>query len=216
LRTPLAISRSLIEVGRADPHADAQAVLAELDTANTRAIELTDALLLLSRIDAAQFEFEPVDLALITDEVTEANTKLADQFGVFIDIDTESRQVSGSAILLEQLVGNLVRNAIVHSLPVDGRVWVSVGGDPELPRITVENTGPELTAQEVIELTAPFRRGAGRTRTTAAHHVGAGLGLALVASITNAHGADLDIEPRPAGGLTVAVTFTAAAGAATP
>ncbi|MFC7625995.1 sensor histidine kinase [Microlunatus sp. GCM10028923] len=207
LRTPLAISRSLIEVGRTDPHADAQAVLTELDAANARAIELTEALLLLSRIDASQFEFEPVDLALITDHITESNTKLADQHGISINIDTESRHINGSTILLEQLVNNLVRNAIVHNLPVDGHIWVSVGGNPDQPRITIENTGTKLTDQEVTELIEPFRRGSERSRTTATHHVGAGLGLALVASITRAHNADLNIRPRATGGLTATVTF---------
>lgn len=208
LRTPLAASRALVEIARADPRADTQAVLAEIEAANNRAIELTEALLLLSRIDAAQFEFERVDLSLITENVTESNTKLADQFGVSIDIDTEVRHVNGSTILLEQLVSNLVRNAIVYNDPDNGHVWISVGSEPAHPRISVENTGPQLSTQEVAELTAPFRRGAGRTRASSDHHVGAGLGLALVVSITRAHDAELDLKPRPAGGLIATVTFT--------
>ncbi|MFC7626006.1 sensor histidine kinase [Microlunatus sp. GCM10028923] len=209
LRTPLAITRTLLEVARTDPHADLDAALAEADAANTRAIELTEALLLLGRIDGARFEFECVDLSLIAEHVTQCNTQFADQHGVIVEIETKERFVAGAPLLLEQLMVNLIRNAIVHNTAETGHVWIRIDGAPGQARIVIENTGPNLAAEEVAVLAEPFRRGAARTRIAREQHAGAGLGLAIVASICHAHGAELVMRPRLTGGLAVIVTLPA-------
>jgi two-component system sensor histidine kinase VanS len=83
-------------------------------------------------------------------------------------------------------------------------VWVTTNGS----QLTVENTGSPLTAQLVSTLTEPFQRGSGRTRTD---HAGVGLGLAIVQSITDAHGGTLELTPRDGGGLRVTVVLPGAA-----
>jgi two-component system sensor histidine kinase VanS len=93
-----------------------------------------------------------------------------------------------------------VHNAIVHNLPEQGTVWVTTSAHPDAVALTVENTGEQLTPQLVSTLAEPFRRGTGRIRTG---HAGAGLGLAIVSSITQAHDGTLTLTPRAAGGLRV-------------
>jgi two-component system sensor histidine kinase VanS len=100
-----------------------------------------------------------------------------------------------------------VHNAIVHNLPETGTVWVTTCAHPETVVLTVENTGPKLTPQLVSTLAEPFQRGSRRIRTD---HAGVGLGLAIVSSITQAHGGTLTLTPRSAGGLCVTVQLPAA------
>ena len=72
LRTPLAITQTLLDVARNDLHHDNGELVDRLHAVNTRAIDLTEALLLLSRADQRSFVREPVDLSLIAEEATEA------------------------------------------------------------------------------------------------------------------------------------------------
>ncbi|BFO14979.1 hypothetical protein SHKM778_13670 [Streptomyces sp. KM77-8] len=71
LRTPLAVSKSLLDVARTDPSQDTGEILDRLQAVNTRAIDLTEALLLLSRANRQSFTREPVDLSLVAEEAAE-------------------------------------------------------------------------------------------------------------------------------------------------
>jgi two-component system sensor histidine kinase VanS len=86
-------------------------------------------------------------------------------------------------------------------------VWVTTSVRPEAAVLTVENTGETLAPELVSTLVEPFQRGTERIRTD---HAGVGLGLAIVESITQAHGGTLTLTPRPAGGLRVTVQLPAA------
>src|SRR5206468_7899282 len=112
----------------------------------------------------------------------------------------------GSHALLLQLSTNLVHNAIVHNLPEPGTVWVTTSVHSKSVVLTVENTGEKLTPQVVATLVEPFRRGTERIRTD---HVGVGLGLAIVNSVTQVHDGTLTLTPRAAGGLCVRVQLPA-------
>ena len=68
LRTPLAITQTLLDVARNDPDRDSRELVERLHSVNTRAIDLTEALLLLSRTDQRSFTREPVDLSLVAEE----------------------------------------------------------------------------------------------------------------------------------------------------
>jgi two-component system sensor histidine kinase VanS len=103
---------------------------------------------------------------------------------------------------LLQLTTNLVHNGIVHNLAAGGAVRVTTRVQPEGVVLTVENTGEQLTPQDVSTFTEPFQRGAERTHTDRA---GVGLGLAIVESITRAHDGTLTVAARDAGGLCVTV-----------
>jgi two-component system sensor histidine kinase VanS len=207
LRTPLAITQSLLDVARNDPDRDSGAIGERLRAVNTRAIDLTEALLLLSRAGQRSFTREHVDLSLIAEEATETLLPLAEKHGVTIETSGEITPAIGSRALLLQMTTNLLHNAIVHNLPEHGTVQLSTDIYPGSVMLTVENTGEKLTPQLVSTLTEPFQRGTERVR---GGHAGVGLGLAIVKSLIRAHDGTLTLTPRAAGGLCVSVELPVA------
>jgi two-component system, OmpR family, sensor histidine kinase VanS len=207
LRTPLAITQTLLDVARKDPDRDNGELVERLHFVNARAIDLTEALLVLSRADQRSFIREHADLSLIAEEATETLLPLAEERGATIETSGDATPTIGSPALLLQMTTNLVHNAIVHNLPDGGTVWITTSVHPETVVLTVENTGEKLTPQLVSTLVEPFQRGSNRARTD---HAGVGLGLAIVKSITEAHHGTLTLAPRPGGGLRVTVQLPAA------
>jgi two-component system sensor histidine kinase VanS len=208
LRTPLAVTQTLLDVARKHPNGHDRELVERLHAVNTRAIDLTEALLLLSRADRRAFSRAPVDLSLIAEDATETLLPLAEEHGVSLEASGDVTPTIGSHALLLQLATNLVHNAIVHNLPEQGAVWVTTAAHPKSVVLTVENTGEKLAPKVASTLVEPFQRGTERVRTG---HAGVGLGLAIVKSITQAHEGTLTVTPRPAGGLRVTVYLPAAA-----
>lgn len=208
LRTPLAIAQTLLDVARQDRRTDCAELIERLHAVNTRAIDLTEALLLLSRTDQRSFTQEPVELSLIAEEATETLLPLAERHGITLETSGDTTPAIGSSALLLQMTTNLVHNAIVHNLPEHGTAWVTTSVRADTAVLTVENTGEKLTPQLVSTLVEPFQRGAERIRT---HEAGVGLGLAIVNSIVRAHDGTLTLAPRSAGGLCVTVELPARA-----
>ncbi len=208
LRTPLAITQTILEVARKDPNGANGELVDRLHAVNSRAIDLTEALLLLSRADQRSFTREHVDLSLIAEEATETLLPLAEKRGLTIETTGDMAPTIGSRALLLQLATNLVHNAIVHNVTEQGTVWVTTTTvHPTSVLLTVENTGETLTPELASALVEPFRRGTERIRTD---HAGVGLGLAIVKSITQAHDGSLTLTPRAGGGLCVMVLLPAA------
>ncbi|HET6867814.1 MAG TPA: HAMP domain-containing sensor histidine kinase [Solirubrobacteraceae bacterium] len=207
LRTPLALTQTLLDVARNDPNRVNGELVETLHAVNTRAINLTEALLLLSRADQRSFTPEHVDLSLIAEEATETLFPLAEKRRATIETSCDMTPTIGSHPLLLQMTTNLVHNAIVHNLPEHGTVWVTTSAHPATVKLAVENTGEQLTQQLVSTLAEPFQRGTQRIR---ADHAGVGLGLAIVKSITHAHDGALTLTPRAGGGLCVTVQLPAA------
>ncbi|HZP72883.1 MAG TPA: HAMP domain-containing sensor histidine kinase [Gaiellaceae bacterium] len=205
LRTPLAITQTLLDVARSDPDRHVVELVDRLRTVNARAIDLTEALLLLSRADQRSFTPEDVDLSLIAEEAAETLLPLAERRGLTLETDGAPAPTLGSHALLLQLSTNLLHNAIVHNLPA-GTVWVSTGARAKRAVLTVENTGTEVTPQLASTLAEPFQRG---TKRILADHAGVGLGLAIAKSIANAHDGTLTLTPRAGGGLRVTVQLPA-------
>jgi two-component system, OmpR family, sensor histidine kinase VanS len=207
LRTPLAITQTILEVARNGANHDTGELVDRLHAVNARAIDLTEALLLLSRASQGSFTREQLDLSLIAEDATEAVLPLAEKHGVTIETATDDiTPTIGSRALLLQLSTNLMHNAIVHNLPEEGTVWVSTSLRPSSVVLIVENTGEKLNPQVVAALAEPFVRGTERIRSD---HAGAGLGLAIVKSIAQAHDGTLVLTPRAGGGLRVTVQLPA-------
>jgi two-component system, OmpR family, sensor histidine kinase VanS len=207
LRTPLAITQTLLDVARNNPNRELGELVDRLHAVNTRAIDLTEALLMLSRADQRSFTREQVDLSLIAEEAAETLLPLAEERGLTIETSGDTTPTIGSQALLLQLSTNLLHNAIVHNLPEQGAVWVTTSVHPQTAVLTVENTGDKLTPHLAATLAEPFLRGTKRIR---ADHAGVGLGLAIVKSVTQAHDGTLTLTPRAAGGLRVTVQLPAA------
>ncbi|MCA0353728.1 MAG: HAMP domain-containing histidine kinase [Chloroflexi bacterium] len=208
LRTPLAVTQTLLEVARSDRKHPASDLIDRLYTVNSRAINLTEALLLLSRANQRSFEREQLDLSLIAEEASETLLPLAEQRDLRIETYGDMTPTLGSPALLLQVVTNLVHNAIVHNISEQGNVWITTSIHATYARLTVENTGEKLASDVIATLVEPFRRGTERIHS---NHMGVGLGLAIVKSIIEAHDGRLTLKPRASGGLCVTIDLPIAA-----
>src|SRR3954447_8990071 len=165
LRTPLAVTQTLLDAARNDPKRENGELVDRLHAVNTRAIDLTEALLLLSRADRRSFTREHVDLSLVAEEATETLLPLAEERSLTIETSGDVTPTIGSHALLLQLTTNLLHNAIVHNLPGQGTVWITTSVHSEGAALAVENTGEKLTPELVSTLGEPFQRGSKRIRT---------------------------------------------------
>jgi signal transduction histidine kinase len=206
LRTPLTVDRAMLQVALADPNItldSLRAVCGEVLEAGREQEQLIESLLILARSQRGLDRKEPVDLAAVTGEVLDTQRPSAATRGLHVDAALGDATVSGDAALIYRLVSNLVDNAIRHNV-TDGRVQVTLTASSSEAALTVTNTGPAVAPDQVSRLLQPFQRGT-PDRTASPH--GLGLGLSIVAEIAQAHGANLDVEARPEGGLTVVVSF---------
>ena len=200
LRTPLAITQTLLDVSAEDPESDREELIARLRGVNARAVHLTEALLTLSRADQRAFAPERVDLSLLAEEAAETLLPLAEARGITLEVSGDAAEALGSPALLLQLTVNLLQNAVVHNSADHGWVRLATGVTERSAVLEVENSGPIVPAAVLATLAEPFRRGADRVRGA---HDGYGLGLAIVQSIVRAHGGELTLRARAAGGLRV-------------
>ncbi|MEV7090962.1 HAMP domain-containing sensor histidine kinase [Streptomyces sp. NPDC093085] len=187
LRTPLATQRTAIQVGL-DDACTAEELARTKETLldnNRRSEKLIEGLLVLARSEREVDDLEPVDLG---EAVAEETVRCGGDVSLTVK---DAETVRGNRLLLGQLVGNLLANAVTYNVP-GGTVDVEVTGAV----LVVRNTGPEVAAADVPALFEPFRRGEGRDRMGR----GAGLGLSIVRSIAEAHGGTVDAEPGGAGG----------------
>ncbi|MEO3819289.1 HAMP domain-containing sensor histidine kinase [Plantactinospora sp. B24E8] len=200
LRTPLAVQRTLIEVGMAQPLTNDQVELltAQLLQTNERNERLIEGLLALSESDQGLRARNPERLDEIAAEVVAAYQERARAAEVTLTGQLVPRVVVGERVLLERLVTNLVENAIKYNRP-GGTVHVTVAA---VPALTVVNTGPPVPAEAVAGLFEPFRRLSG---DRLAHGGGAGLGLTIARSITQAHDGVISAVPAGPEGLRVEV-----------
>ncbi|WP_434451230.1 sensor histidine kinase [Lentzea sp. E54] len=198
LRTPLAVQRTLIEVALAAPDAndDMRRLGTHLLDTNERSEKLIDGLLVLARSDRGLATRELVWLDEVIDDEIESCAALASEKKVTFAVRTRRYLVDGDPVLLAQLVGNLLRNAVLYNKPGGS---VSVELDREL---VVTNTGPTVPAQAVPGLFEPFRRLRDRTGTA-----GSGLGLSIVQSVARAHQGSAKARPNGGGGLVVQVNL---------
>jgi signal transduction histidine kinase len=118
-----------------------------------------------------------------------------------VDTELSAAEVTGSRVLLERLVSNLVENAVVHNVS-DGWVRVRAGTNNGHAYLEVANSGPVVTEEDLPHLFEPFRRGDARIGSS-----GVGLGLSIVQAVGEAHGARVQAVASAAGGLVVSVTL---------
>jgi signal transduction histidine kinase len=206
LRTPLTATRALLEMSLSDPGATVETFRDTCRQAleeGDRQERLIDALLALAHGQRGVDHRERIDLAAVAHEVLLAYESEAAVSGLRVDTSLEPAVISGDRRLIERLVSNLLQNAIRHNTP-QGRVGVRVESSGDQAVLVVANTGPVVPKEEVARLLQPFQRLA---PDRVGHHGGLGLGLSIVAAITTAHDATLDIHPGERGGLEVKVRF---------
>jgi signal transduction histidine kinase len=130
----------------------------------------------------------------------------ARQHGIGVTSSLGPAVTDGDPRLVERLVTNLVDNAIQHNT-AGGRVEIGTSTAGGRARLDVSNTGPCLPADAIERIFQPFRR-ISTDRVHRGNHLG--LGLSIVRAIADSHQATIAACPRPAGGLHIQVSFTAA------
>jgi signal transduction histidine kinase len=218
LRTPLMLSQTLLQVALADPNSTRDSLRAAcrdaIDAGKDQA-QLIDALLTLARSQRGLDHREPVDLAAVVREALAVHEPSAEANGLQLDATLDQAEVPGNARLIYRLASNLIENAIRHNI-TRGHVEVKLAASTTEATLTVTNTGPPVSPDQVSRLLEPFQRAAAdRTASPNGLGLGLGLGLSIVADIAEAHGATLEVRPRPEGGLTVAVSFPSSEGVRT-
>lgn len=149
---------------------------------------------------------ERVDLLSVAGDVVERLSGKAERAGVSLELEGVSAPITGSSRLLDELVSNLVENAIRYNRQ-DGRVYVWVLPLGGRPCLRVRDTGigiPEEAQPKVFERF--YRVDKGRSRDMG----GTGLGLAIVKHAAAYHGAEIRLESRVGEGTTITVMFPAA------
>jgi signal transduction histidine kinase len=216
LRTPLSVIRTELEVTMADPEADVGELrrMGEVvEVAAIRAQHLVTSLLTLARLQAVgrgELEVrERVDLAGLAPGVLAAVDVEVKEKGITLTAEIEPALTYGDPRLLERLIGNLVENAVRHNVR-DGWLRLSTGQTESCAFVEVANGGAVIAPGDLEALFEPFRRG-GRARTATR---GAGLGLAIVRLIVEAHHGIVQITAQRSGGLALRIELPTTMGAA--
>lgn len=204
LRGPLTVIRTAADLALSRPERPEQDYRRALDavlTAAQRTQRLLDSLLRLARTQNRSGTVEPVDLAG-TVRAALGDRPIPEPTVV---TELEPAATTGDPVLVEQLVRNLLDNAIRYTPPggwIRLRSGSSPGSETGTARFEIENSGQDITPDQAEQLLQPFHRG---ERT----HLGDGfgLGLAIAEAIVHAHAGRLVLTPRPTGGLHVLVTL---------
>ena len=207
LRTPLAVVRVEAAQALATPHPPAlQPALQRLHAAAERGARLAQQLLALARTEGVAIDPsrhpEPLDLSRLAADSADRWIQPSLDAGQDLGFDLEPAWVDGHPVLLEEMLGNLVHNAIEHAGP-GARITIRTRSEEGAGWICVEDDGRGIAPEEMELLWQRFRRG------REARGTGSGLGLAIVADIARLHGATTTMGPGEQGrGLRVQVRFS--------
>lgn len=213
LRNPLAAVKMGIRVAEETTDEDRRArTLRMLDRQVDRLARMVEDLLSASRIEAGELvlERQSFDLRDAVREVVRVYAPTSSAHRLVLRFDERPVLVEADPLRVEQVVGNLVTNAIKYS-PGGGRVLVAVRRrDDGWAVLEVSDQGIGMTPEQVQEAFEPFRRGASEVAP------GAGLGLSVVRRIVDAHGGRIEVESAPRAGSTFRVLLPASGEAHAP
>jgi signal transduction histidine kinase len=205
LRTPLAIMRTVGEVGMAAPSTDElQATVAQMLGENQHLTRLVDDLSLLARTDsnAVSIERRPADLSALINDTAAELSYLAEERGVTLDRTiVQNIQVQGDALRLRQLLLILLDNALKHT-PDGGTVRLELSARGGRARLQVVDSGPGIAAADLPHIFDRFYQ-ADHARTGQ----GSGLGLSIARWIVDAHGGSIQAGNAAPHGATFTVTL---------
>ena len=199
LRTPLASIRGyaeLFRMGATRNEGDTETAMRRIEEESKRMGVLVEDLLTLARLDEApQLSLAPVDLSELARDGVEDARAIAPARAIELHAPAAAI-VSGDSNRLQQVLANLMRNALVHT-PAASPIEVSVDQDEREVTLSVRDHGPGLPDAEPERLFDRFWRAeGGRERGKA----GAGLGLAIAAGLVAAHGGRIRAENAGDGG----------------
>ena len=204
LRTPLTSIRGYSEMlrrGAAESPADADVARRRIEEESVRMSVLVDDMLLIARLDQGRpLESKPVDLQAIASDAAADARAVAPQREITLTAPGPVL-VEGDDTRLRQVLGNLVRNAIVHT-PQQTSIEIAVSTEDSIGRMSVVDHGPGLSDDEKRRMFEPFYRAdPSRGRDSG----GAGLGLSIVSAVVGAHGGNVRVKETSGGGATFEV-----------
>lgn len=204
LRTPLTSIRGYSEMlrrGAEESPEDADVARRRIEEESVRMSALVDDMLLIARLDQGRpLEKKPVDLQAIARDAASDARAVAPQRDITVDAP-RAVIVTGDDTRLRQVLGNLVRNAIVHT-PQRSPIEISVSTQNGTASLSVADHGPGLRAEDITRIFEPFYRAdPSRSRDSG----GAGLGLSIVTAVVAAHGGHVDVKETSGGGATFEV-----------
>jgi signal transduction histidine kinase len=165
-----------------------------------QAQHMVDALLTLAISEQRRPQAEQLDLAALAEDALEQADEGIRQSGLHLEAALDPARISGDAHLIGRLVWNLVDNAVRYNV-ADGWIRIRTGTDDGAPYLRIANSGEVIPDAAVGTLAEPFRRLAGRTGQSG----GFGLGLSIVRSVGDAHGATMTVTNPARGGLDILV-----------
>jgi two-component system OmpR family sensor kinase len=204
LRTPLTSIRGYSEMlrrGAEQSPNDADLARRRIEEESVRMSVLVDDMLLIARLDQGRpLEKKPVDLQGIASDAAADARAVAPNREITLTAPG-AVVVVGDDTRLRQVLGNLVRNALVHT-PPQSAVEIAVSTDDGVGRMSVADHGPGLRPEEINRIFEPFYRAdPSRSRDSG----GAGLGLSIVSAVVSAHGGQVKVKPTNGGGVTFEV-----------
>lgn len=208
LNTPLAAVKLQAQLVRRSPQGEWTAALDELDAGIERAARLASQLLQLARLepDARQPLDESVQLDALLRQAVSAFSARAEHQGSDLGLlDAAAVVLTGDPHALRTLVDNLIDNALSHpARPV--RIDVGLRAEPDWAMLEVSDDGPGIPSEHRLRVMERF------VRLSPGDGKGSGLGLSIVREIAEQHGAQVELDETPGGGLTVRVRFPLASG----
>lgn len=204
LRTPVSVmlTQTQTALNRERSGAEYRETLEACQRASQRMRKLIESLLELARLDAGQEILKRLrfDLSPMTNDCVDLVRPLANERGVKILSELAPLEITGDAGRLAQVVTNLLTNAIQYNRP-GGEVCVKLESQEGLAVLTVSDTGPGISIEDLPHVFERFYRG-DKSRTVA--NGNAGLGLAISKAIVEAQGGTIEVSSQPA----VGTTFT--------
>ncbi len=211
LRTPLTILKAELDIAltRTRTPRELEAALRSASEEADRLAALADDLLVYSRSDGGRVPLhrEAVPLRELLGQSVASFRARADQAGVRLDFDAPTGTVQVDAVRLRQAVDNVIDNALRHTA-AGGWIRVAGGRQGDRVRVVVEDSGTGFEPDVLTHAFDPFARG---TRERADAAPGAGLGLAIVQAVSQAHGGVATVENRPEGGARVTIVLLSSA-----
>jgi signal transduction histidine kinase len=210
LRTPVAMMRTSLDVASAKPGGvtpELRVLDSKLREGLDRADLLLEEFLTLARAEhGALLEQAAVSLGAVVEVSLAERADQISSKGIEVRSELDDAKVIGSEALLTRMVENVIDNAVRHNED-GGWIRTAMSVRERTARLVVESGGAALNEADVQGLAQPFRR-LGGERTDSQN--GVGLGLSIVSAIATAHGGELTLSARPAGGLRVEIELPSA------
>ena len=211
LRTPLTIVGGFAEtLQEPDIPADKRADFARTIFSNTQRMQrIVDELLDLSRIESGHWQPHPQQVRVddAAREIFGRVAATAKSKGVSLDTTIEAETIVADGTALEQILFNLVENALRHT-GAGGRITIETAGTDRGVNLIVKDTGSGIPPEHLPRIFERFYRAdAGRSREAG----GTGLGLAIVRHLVEAHAGNVTAESALGSGTTIRIFFPAGA-----